>query len=238
MNSLLVPLSQTGFLGGFQQAFYNNFIHENRYRFLLDGLGITLQVTFFAILLGILIGFVLAFCKLSPYRILRAVSSAYINVIRGTPVVTQLLIIYFIVFGSVNVSRILVAIIAFGINSGAYVAEIVRGGILSVDRGQMEAGRSLGLSYRQTMGHIIIPQALKNIFPALVNEFIVLLKETAIVGYIALADLTKGADIIRSRTYDPTMPLLAAALIYLAMTTVLSRGMGVMERRLRKGDQH
>ncbi|QRN86829.1 amino acid ABC transporter permease [Clostridia bacterium] len=222
----------------FTSDFYSNFIAEDRYMFLVKGLGITIQVSFFAILLGILLGFTLAFFKLSKSRALQRIASAYISVIRGTPVVTQLLIIYFVFFGSVNISKVIVAIIAFGVNSGAYVAEIVRGGILSVDKGQMEAGRSLGLSYRQTMIHIVIPQALKNIFPALVNEFIVLIKETAIVGYIALEDLTKGADIIRSRTFEPMMPLISAAIIYFILTTILSKAMGVIERRLRKGDQH
>jgi len=222
----------------FRDAFILNFINDNRYMFLLRGLGITMQVTIAAILLGSLIGFVIAFFRLSNSRILKRIASVYIGIIRGTPAVVQLLIIYFVVFRSINISRVLVAIIAFGINSGAYVAEIVRGGILSVDRGQMEAGRSLGLSYYQTMYYIIIPQALKNIFPAMVNEFIVLLKETAIVGYIALEDLTKGADIIRSRTYDPVLPLMAAAVIYLLLTTTLSRVMGIWERRLRQGDQH
>lgn len=222
----------------FQRAFYSNFIVDDRYLFLLKGLGVTIQVSFFAILLGLVLGLMLAFFKLSKSKILQGISQTYINIIRGTPVVTQLLIIYFIIFGQVNISKVLVAIIAFGVNSGAYVAEIIRGGILSVNKGQTEAGRSLGLTYRETMIHIILPQAIKNIFPALVNEFIVLLKETAIVGYIALADLTKGADIIRSRTYDATMPLIAAAIIYFTMTTLLTKVMGRIERRLRKGDQH
>ncbi len=232
-NPLLLGLWEN-----FRRAFELNFIADNRYMFLVRGLGITMQVTVLAILLGTIIGFVVAFFRLSTSRILKGIASLYIGIIRGTPVVVQLLIIYFVVFGAVNVSRILVAIIAFGINSGAYVAEIIRGGILSVDRGQMEAGRSLGLTYAQTMRYVIVPQALKNIFPSMVNEFIVLLKETAIVGYIALEDLTKGADIIRSRTYDAYMPLLAAALIYLCLTTVLSKLMGIWERRLRQGDQH
>jgi His/Glu/Gln/Arg/opine family amino acid ABC transporter permease subunit len=222
----------------FQTGFYNNFIKDERYMFIFNGLKLTIFISIFAILLGIIIGFTLAFFKLSKSRLLQRIASAYISVIRGTPMVTQLLIIYYVIFGSVNISKILVAVIAFGLNSGAYVAEIVRAGIQSVDKGQMEAGRSLGLSYRETMTHIVVPQAIKNIFPALVNEFIVLIKETAIVGYIALEDLTKGADIIRSRTYDPIMPLLSAAFIYFVVITLLSKGMGVFERRLRKGDQH
>jgi His/Glu/Gln/Arg/opine family amino acid ABC transporter permease subunit len=222
----------------FQTGFYNNFIKDERYMFIFNGLKLTIFISIFAILLGIIIGFTLAFFKLSKSRLLQRIASAYISVIRGTPMVTQLLIIHFVIFGSVNISKILVAVIAFGLNSGAYVAEIVRAGIQSVDKGQMEAGRSLGLSYRETMTHIVVPQAIKNIFPALVNEFIVLIKETAIVGYIALEDLTKGADIIRSRTYDPIMPLLLAAFIYFVVITLLSKGMGIFERRLRKGDQH
>lgn len=235
----LVSMMQTASIWvNFKNDFILNFITDQRYLFLINGLGVTIQVSFFAILLGLVLGLTLAFFKLSSVRVLNHLAQAYINIIRGTPVVTQLLIIYFIIFGQVNISKVLVAIIAFGINSGAYVAEIVRGGILSVNKGQMEAGRSLGLNYKETMIHIIMPQAIKNIFPALVNEFIVLLKETAIVGYIALADLTKGADIIRSRTYDATMPLIAAAIIYFLMTTVLTKMMGRIERRLRKGDQH
>jgi len=225
-------------LDEFSHKLYLNFIAENRYKMLINGLGITLQVTFFAIILGILIGFVLALAKLSKFKAFNGLASVYIDVIRGTPVVVQLLIMYFIIFGSVDVSKILVAVIAFGINSGAYVAEIVRAGILAVDRGQMEAGRSLGLSYGATMWYIIIPQAVKNILPALVNEFIVLLKETAIVGYIALEDLTKAGDIIRSRTYDPYVPLLSVAIIYFIITTILSKFLARLERRLRQGDRH
>jgi len=225
-------------LDEFSHKLYLNFIAENRYKMFINGLGITLQVTFFAIILGILIGFVLALAKLSKFKAFNGLASVYIDVIRGTPVVVQLLIMYFIIFGSVDVSKILVAVIAFGINSGAYVAEIVRAGILAVDRGQMEAGRSLGLSYGATMWYIIIPQAVKNILPALVNEFIVLLKETAIVGYIALEDLTKAGDIIRSRTYDPYVPLLSVAIIYFIITTILSKFLARLERRLRQGDRH
>ena len=156
--------------------------------------------------------------------------------IRGTPVVVQLLIIYFVIFGSVNISKILVAIVAFGVNSGAYVAEIIRGGIMSIDKGQFEAGRSLGLSYIQTMIYIILPQAFKNVLPALGNEFIVLLKETSVSGYIALQDLTKGGDIIRSQTYTAFMPLIAVALIYLAVVMLFSWLLGKLERRLKNNE--
>ena len=161
----------------------------------------------------------------------------YLTVIRGTPSVLQLLIIYFVVFGSVNISKVLVAIIAFGINSGAYVAEVIRSGIMSIDKGQTEAGRSLGFTYAQTMIYIILPQALKNVLPALGNEVIVLLKETSICGYIALQDLTKGGDIIRSRTYDAFMPLIAVAFIYLIMVMLLQRLVAGLERRLNSSER-
>ena len=169
-------------------------------------------------------------------KVLNFVCSVYLTVIRGTPVVVQLLIIYFVIFGTVDISKILVAIMAFGINSGAYVAEIFRSGIMSIDNGQFEAGRSLGFNYSQTMRYIIMPQAFKNVLPALGNEFIVLLKETSVSGYIALQDLTKGGDIIRSRTYDAFMPLLAVALIYLVMVMIFTRLVNMLERRLRNSD--
>ena len=156
--------------------------------------------------------------------------------IRGTPVVVQLLIIYFVIFGSSDISKTLVAVMAFGLNSGAYVAEIFRSGIMSIDNGQFEAGRSLGFNYVQTMLHIIMPQAFKNVLPALGNEFIVLLKETSVSGYIALQDLTKAGDIIRSRTYDAFMPLIAVALIYLAMVLIFTKLVNMLERRLRSSD--
>ena len=160
----------------------------------------------------------------------------YLTIIRGTPVVVQLLIIYFVIFGAVNVDKVLVAVIAFGINSGAYVAEIIRGGIMSIDRGQMEAGRSLGLSYRQTMEQVILPQAFKNVLPALGNEFIVLLKETSVAGYIALQDLTKAGDIIRSQTYDAFLPLIVVALIYLVVVMCLTSLLSRLEKRLKKNE--
>ena len=167
---------------------------------------------------------------------MNAICKLYLTVIRGTPVVVQLLIIYFVIFGSSDVSKVLVAVMAFGLNSGAYVAEIFRSGIMSVDNGQFEAGRSLGFNYVQTMMYIIMPQAFKNVLPALGNEFIVLLKETSVSGYIALQDLTKGGDIIRSRTYDAFMPLIAVALIYLAMVLVFTKLVNMLERRLRSSD--
>lgn len=194
----------------------------------MDGLKITLIVTIFAVLIGVLLGFLIAIVrtthdKTGKLKILNAICKVYLTVIRGTPVVVQLMIIYFIIFGSVDISKVLVAIIAFGINSGAYVAEIFRSGIMSIDNGQFEAGRSLGFNYAQTMMYIIMPQAFKNVLPTLCNEFISLLKETSVSGYIALQDLTKGGDIIRSRTYDAFMPLIAVALIYLAMVMIFTK---------------
>ena len=227
--------------GKIKASFYINFIKDNRYQYLLEGFWITLQITFFAVLMGILIGFAVAVVRSTAdqtgkLKFLDLLCRIYLTVIRGTPVVVQLLIIYFVIFGSVNVDKILVAMIAFGINSGAYVAEIIRGGIMSIDKGQMEAGRSLGLSYWQSMREIILPQAFKNVLPALGNEFIVLLKETSVAGYIALQDLTKGGDIIRSQTYDAFFPLIAVALIYLVVVMFLSWLLGRLEKRLKRNE--
>ena len=169
--------------------------------------------------------------------VLNAISGLYLTIIRGTPVVVQLMIIYFVIFGSVRIDKIFVAILAFGINSGAYQAEIFRSGIQSISKGQFEAGRSLGFNYRQTMLTVIMPQAFKNVIPTLCNEFIVLLKETSVAGYIALADLTKGGDIIRSRTYSAFMPLIAVALIYLILVIIFSKLVQMLERRLRKNER-
>ena len=230
------------FLIKFSEDFKQNFIDANRWKYILNGLGVTLRVTLFAVLIGIAIGFIVAIIrstyeKMGKLKILNFFANIYLTVIRGTPVVVQLLIIYFVIFGSVRIDKVLVAVIAFGINSGAYVAEIVRGGIMSIDPGQMEAGRSLGFNYIQTMWHIIIPQAFKNVLPALGNEFIVLLKETSVAGYIALEDLTKGGDIIRSQTYSPFMPLLTVAAIYLAIVMLLSFLLKQLERRLRNSER-
>ena len=224
-----------------KSSFISNFIEDNRWRYITDGLKITLLVTVFAVLIGVVLGFLIAIVrtthdKTGKLKILNAICKVYLTVIRGTPVVVQLMIIYFIIFGSVDISKVLVAIIAFGINSGAYVAEIFRSGIMSIDNGQFEAGRSLGFNYAQTMMYIIMPQAFKNALPTLCNEFISLLKETSVSGYIALQDLTKGGDIIRSRTYDAFMPLIAVALIYLAMVMIFTKLVSLLERRLRNSD--
>ena len=224
-----------------KSSFISNFIDENRWRYITDGLKITLLVTVFAVLIGVVLGFLIAIVrtthdKTGKLKILNAICKVYLTVIRGTPVVVQLMIIYFIIFGSVDISKVVVAIVAFGINSGAYVAEIFRSGIMSIDNGQFEAGRSLGFNYAQTMMYIVMPQAFKNVLPTLCNEFISLLKETSVSGYIALQDLTKGGDIIRSRTYDAFMPLIAVALIYLAMVMIFTKLVSLLERRLRNSD--
>lgn len=220
-----------------QERFVQNFIAEDRWMYLVDGLRVTLEVTLFACLLGLVLGFIIAIIRSTHdttgrLRFLNFLCKVYLTIIRGTPVVVQLLIIYFVIFGSTDVDKIVVAIIAFGINSGAYVAEIVRSGIMSIDKGQTEASRSLGLSFFQTMRYVIIPQAFKNVLPALANEFIVLLKETSVCGYIALQDLTKGGDIIRGRTYDAFMPLIMVAAIYLVMVCILTALVTRLERRL------
>ena len=226
----------------FCSTFYLNFIEDDGWKYITVGLKNTLIITFFACLMGIVLGFLVGMVrstyeKTHKLKILNAVCKVYLTVIRGTPVVVQLMIIYFVVFGSVRISKVLVAVLAFGINSGAYVAEIFRSGIMSIDSGQLEAGRSLGFSYWQTMWYIIMPQAFKNVLPALCNEFISLLKETSVAGYIALQDLTKGGDIIRSRTYSAFMPLFAVALIYLTIVMIFTKLIQILERRLRQSER-
>lgn len=230
----------------FKLKFIANFITDNRWKYFTNGLGTTYVVSFFAVILGVVIGVLIAVVRSSAdkldrpplvVKILNVICKLYLTVICGTPAMIQLLIMYYIVFGSVDVSKRLVAILTFGINSGAYVAEIIRSGIMSVDQGQFEAGRSLGLTYVQTMWYIIIPQAFKNVLPALGNEFITLLKETSICGYIALTDVTHGANTVRSQTYEPYMPLFAAALIYLVSVSVLSALISRLERRMRVNER-
>ena len=227
-----------------------NFLDDNRWTYLLNGLLVTLEITLGAVVLGILIGVLVATVRSTwdqnsenmhpgPGKTvmgwLNGLCKLYLTVIRGTPVVIQLMIMYYIIFASSR-NGVLIAMLSFGINSGAYVAEIIRGGIMSVDRGQLEAGRSLGFNYVQTMRHIIIPQAMKSVLPALANEFIVLLKETSVSGYVAVKDLTKGGDIIRGVTYSAFMPLLAVAAIYLVMVMFFTWLVGKLERRLRASD--
>ena len=220
-----------------KDAIYQNLIAGDRWKYIANGLGVTLRITLFAVLIGIVLGFLVAvvrstYEKTHKLKLLNLLCQVYLTVIRGTPMVVQLLIMYYIVFVSVT-SKIMVASLAFGINSGAYVAEIIRGGIQSIDNGQFEAGRSLGFNYPQTMIYIILPQVFKNVLPALANEFIVLLKETSVCGYIALQDLTKGGDIIRSQTYNAYVPLFTVALIYLVMVMIFTQLVKILERRLR-----
>lgn len=230
--------------------FYIAFIKDDRWTYITTGLKNTLIVTFFAVLLGIVVGAVIAIVRSAWDKthetmrpglkkivlwLLNLISRIYLTVIRGTPVVVQIMILFFVILARSN-NKILVGVIAFGLNSGAYVAEIIRSGIMSIDAGQTEAGRSLGFNHAQTMWYIILPQALKNVLPALANEFIVLLKETAVAGYVGLTDLTRGANIIRGVTYQSFMPLMAAAVIYLVMVIFFTWLVGKLERRLRSSE--
>lgn len=253
-NSILagrVCLDISSWFEGLKHDFYLNFIKEDRYMYLLKGLWMTMQITFFAVLIGIALGVIAAIVRSTHDKIIgemrpgfgkfmlkfaNAVVKLYLTVIRGTPVVVQLLIMYYVIFAS-STNQMLIAVLAFGINSGAYVAEIFRSGIMSIDNGQFEAGRSLGFNYIQTMYYIVIPQALKNVLPALANEFIVLIKETSVSGYVGIMDLTRGGDVIRSRTFVAFMPLFAVAAIYLIIVVIFSKLVTVMERRLRNSER-
>lgn len=232
-----------------KSEFILNFIDGDRWKLLVDGLKTTFEITIVAVLLGIVLGILVAIIRSSYDKNsehLHGISKAimgffnfiakiYLTVIRGTPVVVQLLIMYYIIFASSN-NKLLIAILSFGINSGAYVAEIFRSGIMSIDSGQLEAGRALGLNYVQTMVQIIIPQAFKNVLPALANELIVLLKETSVAGYVAMTDLTRAGNIIRGVTFSAFMPLIAVALIYLIVVMILTKLVSLLERRLRASD--
>ncbi|MDL2300249.1 amino acid ABC transporter permease [Clostridiaceae bacterium OttesenSCG-928-D20] len=235
----------------FKNTFYRCFIEDNRWEYIVKGLGATLTITFFALLMGVIIGVVVAIVRVSHdkqigsvrspvarffLKLANSICQIYLTVIRGTPVVVQLLIMTFVILVFIR-NSIVVASLTFGINSGAYVAEIIRAGIMSVDNGQMEAGRSLGFSYIKTMRYIILPQAFKAVLPSLANEFIVLLKETSVAGYVGIIDLTRGGDIIRGRTFVAFMPLFAVALIYLAMVMFFSYLVSKLERRLRADER-
>ena len=229
-------------LESFWSDFSLCFLEKGRWEYLLNGLGVTLEVALAAIVLGLAIGFLVANVRAANNRygyfpILNVICKIYLTVIRGTPMVVQLLITYYIILRSVD-SKILIAILAFGINSGAYQAEILRAGMESIDIGQMEAGRALGLSFGRTMWEIIIPQALRNVLPALGNEFIVLMKDTSIVGYIALSDLAKGGDIIRSQTYSVYLPYLTVAAIYLVLVMTFTWMLGKLEAHLKRTGAH
>ena len=243
-------------MSDFQTKFYLNFIKDDRWKYITSGLGNTLKITVFALIFAVIIGVLVAIIRYSYDKnhtnkagnfiqsllqfllaVANGICHVYLTIIRGVPVVVQLMIIYFIIFASPDVSKIFCAVVAFSLNSGAYVAEIVRGGLNSVDKGQFEAGRSLGFGYIATMWYIILPQAFKNILTALGNEAIMLLKDTSISGYVAIQDLTKGGDIIRSRTYDAFMPLIAVALIYLILVTILTLLLRRLERRLQSSER-
>lgn len=240
----------SGWLGRFvnklKKDFNQNFLEHDRWKTVLSGLWTTIKLTFFSLIIGIILGFIIAFIRCTYLKTLRPgavlkilnwIMELYLTVIRGTPVVVQIMIIYFVIFMPIGVDKFLAAVICFGLNSGAYVAEIVRGGIMSIDEGQTEAGRSLGFNYIQTMYHIVFPQAFKAVLPSLANEFVVLLKETSIAFYIGLGDLMYSVNAIRAATYSPFMPLVAAAVIYLVMVLVLSKLVSLLERRLRNSER-
>lgn len=235
----------------FKADFILNFVDDSRWKFITSGLKNTLLITLLAVLIGVALGVIVAIVRASYDKtynemnkgigrkllwLCNAICKIYLTVIRGTPVVVQLMIMYYIIFASSR-NSLLVAVIAFGVNSGAYVAEIVRSGIMSIDEGQFEAGRSLGFDYKRTMWYIIIPQAFKNILPALANEFIVLLKETSVAGYVTIRDLTMGGNIIRAATYSAFMPLIAVAVIYLVLVMFFTKLVSILERRLRKSER-
>ena len=215
----------------------STFVVDGRWQWFVSGLGYTLLISLFSLLLGLVIGILMALMRLSKSKILRAVSGIYIDIIRGTPTMVQLLIIYFVIFANVHIDKWVVGFIAFGINSGAYIAEIVRGGILSVNIGQTEAGRSLGMTHKQTMASIVMPQAMKNILPALGNEFVVLIKETAVIGMIANIDLVGAARKVQSLTYDYLIPLLSIAVIYYVVIKIISTLLSKVEKGMRKADK-
>lgn len=224
-------------LGSFEDDFRRNFLDANRYQYLVDGLEVTIEVTliglFIGLILGVLIGAVTSLHQINgKLKLLNAVCKLYVTVIRGTPTTVQLLIIYFVVFASLAFNQVFIAGLAFGLNSAAYIAEIMRAGINSVPKGQFEASASLGLSTDVAMSSVILPQAFRNILPALCNEGITLLKETSICGFIGLMDLTRGGNQIIAQTYDTFMPLAAVALIYLTIVLFLSYLVKRLERRL------
>lgn len=216
--------------------FYNSIIYDDRYLYILEGVKNTIIMALFAVVIGILLGLVIALIRNNydnnkKLPILNQIAKLYVTIIRGTPVLLQLMIIYYIIFATVDINIILVGVIAFGLNSSAYVSEIIRAGISSIDKGQMDGGRALGLTYKETMRMIILPQAIKNVMPALGNEFITLLKETSVAGYIGIIELTKAGDIISSRTYNYFFPLIITAIIYLIMTLGLSKIISKFEKR-------
>ena len=217
-------------------AFIETMIAKQRWMLILQGLGNTILIAVCAIVIGTVLGFIFALMKISKLRTLRFISEIYTTVLRGIPLATQLMIFYFVIFAPLGMDKLLVAILAYGINSGAYCTEIFRAGIQGVDKGQSEAGRSLGLSKRQTLVNIVFPQAIKAILPTYTSEFIVLIKETSVASFIAVMDLTKAGDMIRNATYNAWIPLLSSAVIYLILTVGLTKLCGLLEHRLAKSD--
>lgn len=222
-----------------RENIYNSFIYQDRYKYYLTGLGNTIIMAFFACLIGIILGLILSLVidyneKTGKLYLLSAFARMYIGIIRGTPALLQLMILYYIIFKSVNINIVVVGIISFGLNSGAYVSQIIRSGLISIPKGQEEASTMLGFNYFQTMKYVILPQALRNVLPALGNEFITLLKETSVAGYIGILELTKASDIVASSTYDYFFPLLIVAIIYLILTLGLTKLLNFFERRLSK----
>lgn len=222
-----------------RENIYNSFIYQDRYKYYLTGLGNTIIMAFFACLIGVILGLILSLVidyneKTGKLYLLSAFARMYIGIIRGTPALLQLMILYYIIFKSVNINIVVVGIISFGLNSGAYVSQIIRSGLISIPKGQEEASTMLGFNYFQTMKYVILPQALRNVLPALGNEFITLLKETSVAGYIGILELTKASDIVASSTYDYFFPLLIVAIIYLILTLGLTKLLNLFERRLSK----
>lgn len=222
-----------------RENIYNSFIYQDRYKYYLTGLGNTIIMAFFACLIGVILGLILSLVidyneKTGKLYLLSTFARMYIGIIRGTPALLQLMILYYIIFKSVNINIVVVGIISFGLNSGAYVSQIIRSGLISIPKGQEEASTMLGFNYFQTMQYVIMPQALRNVLPALGNEFITLLKETSVAGYIGILELTKASDIVASSTYDYFFPLLIVAIIYLILTLGLTKLLNLFERRLSK----
>lgn len=222
-----------------RENIYNSFIYQDRYKYYLTGLGNTIIMAFFACLIGVILGLILSLVvdyneKTGKLYLLSTFARMYIEIIRGTPALLQLMILYYIIFKSVNINIVVVGIISFGLNSGAYVSQIIRSGLISIPKGQEEASTMLGFNYYQTMKYVIMPQALRNVLPALGNEFITLLKETSVAGYIGILELTKASDIVASSTYDYFFPLLIVAIIYLILTLGLTKLLNFFERRLSK----
>lgn len=222
-----------------RENIYNSFIYQDRYKYYLTGLGNTIIMAFFACLIGVILGLILSLVidyneKTGKLYLLSTFARMYIEIIRGTPALLQLMILYYIIFKSVNINIVVIGIISFGLNSGAYVSQIIRSGLISIPKGQEEASTMLGFNYYQTMKYVIMPQALRNVLPALGNEFITLLKETSVAGYIGILELTKASDIVASSTYDYFFPLLIVAIIYLILTLGLTKLLNFFERRLSK----